>query len=307
LYAADSALTRRHVRLIFCLTLFVTLAFISTPGRASAEKMKVVAGIAPLADFARQVGGDKVSVILLLPPGASPHTYEPTPGIFGEIASAKVFIKVGHGFESWADRLIAAANPGIITVDCSEGVDLLRLGGDDRKTDITAYSADPHIWLDPLICITIIEKIREAFSEIDPADADFYKKNAGSYIEKLRELDKEIEEAVRDFKTKKFVTFHPAWNYFARRYGLKVIGVIEEGPGREPTAKHLGELLDKLKTLDTRIVFAEPQFSPRTAEAIAREAGAKVVILDPVGGQKGRETYLKTMRYDLSKMKEAME
>ncbi len=305
--SARSALTLSHVRLIFCCTLFVALAFILTPSCASGEKIKVVASIAPLADFARQVGGDKVSVVLLLPPGASPHIYEPTPGIFREISSSKVFIKVGHGFESWADRLIAAANPGIITVDCSGGVDLLGLGGGDRKADTTAHSADPHIWLDPLICITIIEKIRKTLSEIDPADEFLYTKNAGSYIGKLRALDKEIEEAVRDFKTKKFVTFHPAWNYFARRYGLKVIGVIEEGPGKEPTAKHLGKLLDKLKELDTKIVFAEPQFSPRTAEAIAREAGAKVVILDPVGGQKGRETYLKTMRYNLAQMKEAME
>jgi len=275
--------------------------------QASGVKLKVAASISPLADFARQVGGDKVSIILLLPPGASPHTYEPTPRTIREIATAKIFIKVGTGFESWADKLVAAANPGIITIDCSKGIDLLTLDGNSGHAHATGHNIDPHIWLDPRICITIVEKIRDAFSVIDPSNALLYKKNAGSYIRELRALDKEIEEAVGDFRTKKFITFHPAWNYFARRYGMEVIGVIEEGPGKEPTPKHLGNLLDKLKRLDTRVVIAEPQFSPRTAEAIAREAGGKVITLDPVGGQKGRETYIETMKYNLSKMKEAME
>jgi zinc transport system substrate-binding protein len=283
---------------------FVLLAFISVPGHASAEKLKVAASIAPLADFARQVGGDKVSVTLLLPPGASPHTYEPTPKTVREIAASKIFIKIGAGFESWAERLIAASNPKIITIDSSEGIELLTLEGDDGHAH--AHSADPHIWLDPLICVTIIEKITGVFSGIDSANAAFYKENAGSYIERLRALDKEIGDEVKAFSTKKFVAFHPAWNYFARRYGLEVIGVIEEGPGKEPAPKHLGELLEKLKKLETRIVVAEPQFSPRTAEAIAREAGGKVIFLDPVGGQKGRGTYLETMRHNLAKMKEAM-
>lgn len=293
--------------MFICIALSFLLAIIPQVVQASGGKLKVAASIAPLADFARHVGGDKVSIILLLPPGASPHTYEPTPRTIQEIATAKIFIKVGSGFESWADRLVAAANPDIITVDCSKGIDLLTLDGNYGHTHANAHNIDPHIWLDPDICITIVEKIRDAFSVTDPSNAFLYEENAGSYVRELRALDKEIGEAVAKFRTKKFIAFHPAWNYFARRYGLEVIGVIEEGPGKEPTPKHLGNLLDKLKQQDTRVVFAEPQFSPRTAEAIAREAGGKVITLDPVGGQEGRRTYIETMKYNLSKMKEAME
>ncbi|HWR88834.1 MAG TPA: metal ABC transporter substrate-binding protein, partial [Dissulfurispiraceae bacterium] len=105
-----------------------------------------------------------------------------------------------------------------------------------------------------------------------------------------------------------YVTFHPAWNYFSQRYGLRVIGVIEESPGKEPTARHIARIVKDLKRLGARVVFAEPQFNPAVAEAIAREAGARVLFLDPVGGPNlpDRDTYVKLMQYNLSQMERAM-
>jgi zinc transport system substrate-binding protein len=262
----------------------------------SGGKLKVVASIAPLADFAREVGGGRVDVTLLLPPGASPHTYEPAPKTVLAIAKADVFIRIGEGFEFWADRLVSASNPGVRTVKCSQGLALLRHDG----------GVDPHIWLDPLICIKIIKKIEEAFSAADKADSSYYRQNAASYIASLSALDREIAERVKTFRTREYVTFHPAWNYFSRRYGLKVAGVIEEGPGKEPSPRHLGRLLADLKRMKTRIIFAEPQFSPKMAEVLAREAGGEVLILDPIGGTDGRRTYIDMMRYNLSVMEKAM-
>ncbi len=287
----------RIVLLLFPLMVFATPAI----ARGMDGNLRVVASIAPLADFARQVGGGKVDVTLLLPAGASAHTYEPTPKTVQEVARARVFIKIGAGLEFWADRVVAAAARNLITVTCSQGVDLIK-GRDDHGI----VGTDPHIWLDPLIAINIVNRIGDAFSNADPANAAYFKRNAAAYIERLSALDREIAARVKSFRTKEYITFHSAWNYFARRYGLRVVGVIEEGPGKEPTAKHIDDILRLIRGMKTRVVFAEPQSSPRIAEAVAREAGGRVLILDDIGGQKGRETYIDLMHYDLSVMEEAM-
>jgi zinc transport system substrate-binding protein len=281
--------------------LFIMLSLLFNPVDASADKIKVVATITPLADFAREVGGARVEVTLLLPAGASPHTYEPTPKAVQEISKAKIFIRIGAGLEFWADKLVSAAARDVMTVTCSDGVALIKGEGHDHALS----NVDPHIWLDPLICIKIINKIEEAYSKADPSNSPYYKKNASGYIVKLMSLDREISERVRTFRTKEYITFHSAWNYFSKRYGLKVAGVIEEGPGKEPSARHIVEILRMIKGLKTRVVFAEPQSSTRIAEVIAKEAGAQVLILDDLGGQKGREKYLDLMRYNLAVMEKA--
>ena len=290
--------------------LFVSFLLLQA-GTAAAESVKIVATIAPLADFARQVGGDGVEVTLLLPPGASPHTYEPTPKVLREISRAKIFFKIGAGLEFWADRMIRASSTDILIVDSSAGVDLIKDISHNHDHDHGharghGTNTDPHIWLDPIICIQIISKIEAALSAIDPSNALLYKKNAAEYQEQLRELDNEITEKTKLFRTREYVTFHSAWNYFSRRYGLKVAAVIEESPGKEPSPRHVKKIIDILKGLNTRVIFAEPQFSPKIAETIAREAGAQVLILDPEGGQKGRETYMDLMRYNLSIMEKAL-
>lgn len=285
--------------------LFLAIAiFITPPASAygSGGRLRVVASIAPLADFAREVGKDRVDVLLLLPPGASPHTYEPVPRTVREISKARIFIKIGAGLEFWAERLIAATAKGITTVTCSDGIKLLK--GEDH--DHALSGVNPHIWLDPVICMNIVRKIAVAFEEADPANAAFYRKNAAAYISRLADLDHEIAREVKTFRTRSYVTFHPAWDYFAKRYGLTVAGVIEEAPGKVPTPRHVGRILDKVRKMKTKVIFAEPQFSPRIAEAIAQEAGAQVLMLDPVGGGKGREKYIDLMKYNLATMEKAM-
>jgi zinc transport system substrate-binding protein len=294
---------------IFFFTIISFLVFSHVAG-AYEKKIKVVASIAPLADFAREVGGEKADVTLLLPPGASPHTFEPTPRTVQEISRAKIFIKIGAGLEFWADKLIASAGQGIMIVDCSKGVELIRGHVHDQDHDHDhehegVQGVDPHFWLDPVICIGIIKKIEDAFSKADPANSSYYRKNAASYISTLSALDKEIAAKVRTFRTREYITFHSAWNYFSKRYGLRVAAVIEESPGKEPSAKQIGKILEVLRKMKTRVIFAEPQFNPKIAEAIAKEAGGRVLFLDPEGG-KGREKYIDLMHYNLSIMEQAM-
>lgn len=298
----DSDMFRAAVRRAAIFFFVVLPVMLPVTAHASGGKLRVVASIAPLADFARQVGRDKVDVVLLLPPGASPHTYEPVPRTVREISKARIFIKIGAGLEFWSDRLMAAVARGITTVTCSDGIKLIR-GKDD---DHALSDVNPHIWLDPVICMKIVERISAAFAAADPANASFYRRNAAAYNLRLATLNRRIARTVKTFRTREYVTFHPAWDYFAGRYGLKIAGVIEEAPGKEPTPRHVQQILDDVRKMKTKVIFAEPQFSPKIAEAIAQEAGAKVLMLDPVGGEKGRKTYIRLMEYNLAVMERAM-
>ena len=287
---------KRQILIVFFL-LFIS---IGTP--AHAGKIKVIASIAPLADFVKQVGGPYVEVHLLLPPGASPHIYEPTPKVISDISDSRLFVKVGAGLEFWADKIIqTSGNKNLLVVTASSGMPLLH-EIDSHFTE----EADPHIWLDPILARDIVTKIEKALITVDPQHAEFYRANSSTYREELSRLDREISEKVSTFKTNEYVTFHPAWNYFSRRYGLHVAGVIEESPGKEPGPKHIARIIDAINRIGSRVVFVEPQFNPKIAEAIAQESHAHIAFLDPIGGQRGRETYLELMRYNISAMERVM-
>lgn len=292
------------------------ILFLLSAQNSYAEKLKVVASIFPLGDIAKQVGGERVDVKVMLPPGVSPHTFEPTPLEMMEMHNAKVFVKAGAGLEFWAEKMLkASGSKGLIVVDASAGLPLTK-GIHSREAEMKNYnshdfseSADPHIWLDPVFAKTVVDKITDVLSRADSAGKQYYSERAGKYKKDLDALNNEIMEEVKKFRIKEYVTFHPAWNYFSKRYGLKVAGVIEESPGREPSPKHIARIIREIKRIRSKVVFAEPQFNPAIAEVIAKEAGANVLFLDPIGGPniKGRDTYLGLMRYNLSVMKEAME
>jgi zinc transport system substrate-binding protein len=278
------------------------LLSVITASNSYAEKIKVIASIAPLADFAKQVGGERVDVKLLLPPGASPHIFEPTPKTMENISDARVFVKIGAGLEFWAEKLIqASGNKRLIIVDSSSGIPLIKESHSHGPAGI-----DPHIWLDPVIASSIVTKIENALIEADPQGAEFYKQNAYIYKKKLSQLDDYIAAKVKTFRIKEYVTFHPAWNYFSKRYGLRVADVIEESPGKEPSPRHLEKIIREINRIGSRVVFIEPQFNPKIAEVIAKESNARVLSLDPIGGQKNRETYIDMMKYNISVMESVM-
>lgn len=277
-----------------------------------AEQIKVVVSIHPLYDITKQIGKDMVIVKTLLPPAASPHTFEPTPKQMMELHDAKVFIKIGAGLEFWADRIVkAVSNKNLTVLDLSKDMPLIHsthghehAHGHNNETQ----TADPHFWLDPLLAKKIVDKIANTLIKIDTKNKNFYTNNAEIYKKELDKLNEEILQRVNTFKVKEYVTFHAAWNYFSKRYGLKVIGVIEKAPGREPAPRDITQIIQGLKKSNIRVVFAEPQFNPKIAEAIAKEVNAKVLFLDPIGAvnMSDRDTYIKLMRYNLLQMENAM-
>ena len=283
------------------------------------EKILVSASIMPLGDFCRQVGGDRVAVQVLIPPGASPHVFEPPPSTVARAARARLFVYIGAGLEPWAEKLLRSRGTAdLVLVEAAQGLPLLKEAGGHGHAEVASethgsspgpavQAGNPHIWLDPVLAQEICRHIALALIRLDPDHRAYYEGHLQAYQQELAALDREIKDRVATWRLKEFVSFHPAFSYFARRYGLREAGVLELAPGREPTPRHLQEIVAAIRQLGIRVVFAEPQLNPRVAQVVAREAGVKVLMLDPIGGRPPYGSdYLKLMRYNLATMEEAM-
>ncbi|MGQ9920712.1 MAG: metal ABC transporter substrate-binding protein [Desulfobacca sp.] len=288
-------------------------------------KLPVAASIIPLADFCRQIGGDRVQVQVLIPPGASPHTFEPSPGLLSGLRQAKVVVINGAGLEPWVDRFLKtlkAKKPVVVTA--TAGLDLIREVDDhvregghhasEKKKPAADHDhhhahgdVNPHVWLDPVLAQDICRRIAAAFTSADPEGRAVYEQQLQQYLEKLTALHDKIAATTGQFQIKEFIDFHPSFTYFARRYGLREVGTIEVAPGREPTPRALQNILAAVKRYGIRVIFSEPQFNPRIAEVLAQEAGVRVLSLDPIGGRPPYgESYLQLMEFNLATMTQAM-
>jgi len=274
----------------------------------------VTASIFPLADIAARVGGDWVEVQVLIPAGASPHVFEPTPEAFREFAKTRLFVMVGAGLEFWAQKLIAAAadeTPAVVRA--ADGVQLIQMTAQHQEGSEPHLpdhgQGNPHVWLDPMVAVSLAQNIGRTLMRLDPEHSQEYGERLAAYQEQLHALDKRIRVTVEQFRIREYVAFHPAWSYFARRYGLVEVGVIQESPGREPTPKHLQSIIRAIQDHGIQAVFAEPQLNPSAASALASEADVRVLILDPLGGPDlpERDSYIGLMEYNLKMMREAMQ
>ncbi|MBM4443971.1 MAG: zinc ABC transporter substrate-binding protein [Chloroflexi bacterium] len=287
------------------------LAGIACDSSTDSGKLKVVATILPLADFVKNVGGGMVEVTTLMSAGDSPHTWEPSPGQVKTIADARLMVINGAGLEFWMGKVIeAAASPDLVVVDTSVFPDmegLLLTADEDGLGNDSEHGVNPHIWLDPLLAQQQVEAIAQALIMVDPGNKDRYLENATAFVAELESLDEEIRDATESFSIREFIAFHPAWTYFARRYGLVEAAVIEETPGRDSSA-HKKEVIDLARALGIRAIFAEPQFNPQAAQSIADEVGAEVLFLDPMGSPDlpDRDSYIDLMRYNVEQMRLAM-
>jgi ABC-type Zn uptake system ZnuABC Zn-binding protein ZnuA len=263
------------------------------------ERTLALASILPLADFTRQVGGDRVTVEALVPPGASPHTYELLPSQLRSLSRARLLVLNGVGLEFWADRVVSAAdNPNLLVVRTSDGLSIIE--GDPDEP-----GGNPHVWLSPRCAMHQVRMIRDGLIKADPAGTAAYEANARDYLHQLSLLDEEIRGEVATFSSRRFIAFHAAWAYFARDYGLDEAGVIEHRPGQEPSPEKIASIVRTVRSIRARAIFAEPQFSPKAAEAIAEETGTRVLFLNPLGSPPDYR-YLEMMRANLKVMAEAL-
>jgi len=264
------------------------------------DKIGVVVTILPQAEFVESIGGDKVEITVMVPPGASPHTYEPTPSQMVALSHAEMYAKVGSGIDfelAWMDALIAQ-NEDMLVVDCSAGVELQAMTAADEGE--TSGNMDPHIWLSPQNAIIMVQNIADGLIQIDPDNSDYYKQNRDAYIQQLEQLDSDIRDGLSDVSNRVFMVFHPAFGYFASEYNLTMLPIEDEG--KEPTPAGLQYLIEQAEEHNIKVVFAEPQYNQQSAEVIADEIGGGVVLIDPLA-----EDYIANLRAMLAEMVQAME
>jgi len=291
------------VNIFFTFLLAVGLTFsilACAPEATTNDRVGVVVTILPQAEFVENVGGEKIWVTVMVPPGASPHTYEPKPAQMTALAKAEMYAKVGSGVEFeivWMDKLLAT-NPDMLVVDCSRGIELQEMVAEDEHEH--SERGDPHIWMSPANARIMVRNICAGLIGVDPENRSYYVQNRDAYLRQLAEIDREMRDSLAGVENRRFMVYHPAFGYFASEYDLAMITIEREG--KEPTAASLAHLIEQAKAHDIRVIFAEPQFDPKSAEVVAKAIGGRVVLIDPLA-----KDYIGNLRLILSEILPAME
>jgi zinc transport system substrate-binding protein len=249
-------------------------------------KVKVVVSILPQEYFVERVGGERVEVEVLVGPGQSPHTYEPTPKQVAALADGQVYFRIGMPFEDVLAEKIKGMFPGLRVVDTRKGITLRRMTADEAAADAreegahsgTGGEPDPHTWLDPRLVKVQARTIADALEEIDAGHREEYEKNLAAFVADLDAVDKRIRAALAGVKGRDFFVYHPAFGYFADAYGLRQVPVEIEG--KEPGAKQLATLIDRAKAEHVKVIFVQAQFSSKWAQTVAQAIGGAVVPMD---------------------------
>ena len=278
----------------------IALLLIALASRKTTEGIPnrtVAATIFPLCDIVRHVAGDDLTVACLLPPGASPHTFEPTPSVIRQVSSASVVFVLGHGIDAWAETLADGAEKPTTTVDTN--IPLRRAldeeeeeeGHDDEHSD----GVDPHYWLSIPNAKLIAANVAADLTARYPDLSAHLSANLDRYRSELDRADVQLRETLTLTGSREIVTLHDAWYYFAEEYGLTIVGSFVPTPGREPTPQYLAALGQAVSRSGSQTLFSEPQISTDTLQPFIHDHQLKIAVLDPLGGTGDRTSYIKTM------------
>ncbi len=276
----------------------------SDPNRK--KKVTVYTSFYALYDFTKKIGGDKINLLNLVPPGTEPHEWEPTPKDIAGLQKADLLIYNGAGMEGWIDKVLGSVkNRKLVAVETSKGLRLL----DNPSHEGLEY--DPHVWLNPLLAKKQMETIKNSLIAVDPANKDYYEKNFAENAEKIDELDQEYRNSAAKFTRKDIVVAHQAFGYLAAAYGLKQVPIEGLNADAEPTPARMAEIANYARENNVKYIFFEELISPKVANAIAREVGAKTEVLDPFEGPQANDTgagkeYFAVMRKNLAVLEKAL-
>ncbi|OIO15200.1 ABC transporter substrate-binding protein [Candidatus Gottesmanbacteria bacterium CG11_big_fil_rev_8_21_14_0_20_37_11] len=268
-------------KLILFLVILVGIAgVLLLTGKSNREnvkgKIRVSASFYPLAHFARQAGGNKIDVVQILPMGIEPHDFEPSPSDIGRIYNSNLFIYNGAGFEPWADKIVDdLEGKGVVILKMSDYFDLL-------KTDKDKTVTDPHIWVDPVNAKREMELISEALIKIDKSNENYYQEKSHEYISKLDILNKEMIVGLGDCSRNEIIVSHNAFSYLSKRYNFQTLSIAGISPDQEPSPRSIGETAKLAKEKNIKYIFFETLVSPKLSETLAKEVGAKTLVLNPV-------------------------
>lgn len=306
------------VRFVACACVVLLVASSRLPAE-EAKRLQALTSFLPVYCFAANVAGDLADVTNLLPANVGPHEYQPTPSDEKKLRAADLLLVNGLQLEAWQDKLVRTRSKrrALPVVEIWKGLDsqLIRSvptlhlveGGGSHSHD-HAGDANPHLWLDPVLARSAVSNILGAFQRADPGNAAGYAANAARFVGRLEALHREFVEGIPSATPQPIVVFHDAFVYAARRYGLKIVGVIEQTPEVTPSPKYLGELKKVIEQQRIKAIFAEPQFPARLAQQLSRDTGVPLAILDTLetaaDGQLKPDSYERGMRQNLKVLKE---
>ena len=305
MFNKNNFLRRTIALLLLCSSIFSTFALAGCSEAKNNKKgdstFTVVTSFYPIYVFTKNIIGDISGVELINmtePQTGCLHDYQLIPADLKVLDKADAFVINGAGMEAFMDKVIKQ-QPDLDVIEASKGIELLK----DNNGEENA-----HVWVSISGAIQEVKNIAEGLAASDPNNAAAYKANSDKYVKELEAQRDKMHQQLDSFKNKDVVTFHEAFPYFAKEFGLNIVSVVEREPGTEPSAGELAKLIDTIKAAKVKVLFAEPQYSQKAAEAISKETGAKVYLLDPVvTGEKNApaDSYIKTMDENLNVLVEA--
>jgi ABC-type Zn uptake system ZnuABC Zn-binding protein ZnuA len=296
----------RNVTLLSMIALFMGACAASGGGPSDAVEgggLRVVTTTTVFADIVRNLGGSRVTVTSIIPPGVGPEDFEPTPDAAELLAGAELIVSNGVGLDDFLDRLLASGSGGQTPhLVLGDGIPVLTVDGEPN----------PHFWLDPTLVKTYyVPAIVRQLSALDPAGRLTFEANAASYGQALDALDAELRTQIEQIPAdqRKLVTFHDAFPYFARHFGFELVGVILQNVGQEASPARLAALVQQVKTAHVKAVFSEAQFNPELSQTLADEAGITTVVTtlyNDALGPAPADTYLGLMRWNVDQIVTAL-
>lgn len=280
----------------------------AVPGPApAAEPLRVVTTLPDLADWVRQIGGERVEARSLLQGFEDPHTYEPRVSDARDLARAQILVKVGLGLEEWLDGFVEnAGNPGLRIVEASRGVPVLEDEADQpghghghgHGRGHTHALGNPHVWLSPENAALMCRTIARALEAADPEGAETYRGNLEAYLARLEAVASRLRGEAEALPDRRFLAYHSSWPYFARSLGLEQAGVVAPVPGQEPSARALAALVQRIRREKVQVLVTEPQLSSKIPDLLAQETGIRVVTLSTLLEPGGAESYLELLEHN---------
>ncbi len=292
----------------------VTFLLLTHQNASALDKLKVTASFYPLSHFSERVGGEYIAVTNIMPPGIDPHEYEPTARDMVKVWTADVFLFHGAKIDPWAEKIEDdLKRKGMLTIHMMEEPGIFESFMEDGMIPPQSHQAvqDPHIWLDPLLAQKEVEIIRDIFIRADPAHENVYRKNCAEYSKSLHELHNKYKSGLSSCRSRDIIAPHSAYAYLGLRYNLQIHSITGISPEDEPSPRKISEVINLAGIKNIRYIFTEPFGNRKLAETIARESGAQLLLLHPLGGLTGHDmkegkTYLSIMEDNLRSLRKAL-
>ncbi|GKX67885.1 metal ABC transporter substrate-binding protein [Inconstantimicrobium mannanitabidum] len=278
------------------------------------KKLAVYSSFYAMYDFAKKIGGDKITITNLVPAGTEPHDWEPSTKDINNLEKADVLIYNGAGMEHWIKKVVGTLeNKKLVTVEASQGINLIEghEEEEEKEKDAEESKYDPHVWMNPQNAKKEMENIKNALVKADESNKKYYEDNYNKYAKQIDELDKEFKDAISNIKNKDIIVAHQAFGYLCKQYGLNQVSIEGLSADSEPDPTRMKEIIKFAEEHKVKTIFFEELVSPKVSETIAKEVGAKTDMLNPLEGLSDKEQaegkdYFTVMKRNLESLKAAL-